>query len=319
MIKPIIDTHESRRSFMIKSTAAVLALSLPLINETPAVYGELIMTQPKTALVLWYSQTGNTERCGRLIAKTLEKNGIAAHASEYRNIDPADISRYDMIVAGSPVYYYEVPSNFRQWLKTIPLTTGKPVAAYVTFGGEGGNQFNTAVTLLDSLTQRGGIPLNLGLFGNMSTFAITWSSGNVKRVLNYSHLPDEHSYQRIRNFAQSLFDMVRAGQTGTFHKKTDFREWIKGGPSIWGTKLMINRHTIDADRCVECGLCTRTCPACAIDLSSKTVDTKACIACLACVNNCPEQAVDMEFMHKKIYGYKDFLRQNNIVIQEPTA
>jgi len=276
-----------------------------------------MMTPPKNALVLWYSQTGNTQRCGRVIAQTLEDKGILTRASDYRDLEPSDVSNYDMIVAGSPVYYYEVPSNFRRWLATIPSLVQKPVASFVTFGGEGGNQFNTALSLLELLADKGGIPLCMDMFGNMSTFAITWSTGNVNRVLKHSHKPDCESFKRIRHFAESLTEAASEERPHVFHKKTDFREWIKGGPSIWGTKLMINQHTIDKSLCVECGICTDQCPTSAIDLSTGAIDSKACIACLACVNNCPEQAVIMEFMHKRVYGYKTFIKQQGIHIQEP--
>jgi ferredoxin len=204
-----------------------------------------------------------------------------------------------------------------QWLKTIPRLDGKAVAAFVTFGGEGGNQFNTAVSLLESLADKGGFPTGLDMFGNMSTFAITWSTGSVQRVLKYRDKPDAESYKRIRGFARSL---IRTHSTDTevaIHKKTDFREWIKGCPSIWSTKLLINRHAIDTDRCVKCGLCSRQCPVSAITLNPGIVDTKACIACLACVNNCPEQAMVMEFMHQRVQGYRAFLTEKNIRIHEP--
>lgn len=312
------DTRVSRRRFLITSTASALAFTFPFVNviEQEA-YGEQTMNLPKTALVVWYSQTGNTGRYGRLIASTLEKTGLTVRADDYRNLDPADLADYDMIVAGSPVYYYEVPSNFMRWLERAPALEGKPVAAYVSFGGEGGNQFNTAVTLLNALTDKGGVPLGIDMFGSMSTFAITWSTGNVTRVLDYSHRPDEASYRRVRDFALTLSDQAAKGQAQRFKKKMDVREWFKGGVSIWGTKLMINRHTIDTHRCVGCGLCTRLCPVSAIDLASGMIDSKACIACLGCVNNCPEQAVDMEFMHRKVYGYRDFVKQKNIIIHEP--
>jgi hypothetical protein len=103
---------ETRRSFIVKSAAALVAFSFPLTGTArPKAYGGIPMKHPRKALVVWYSQTGNTGRCGRLIAKTLEKSGLETRTSEYRDIDPAELSAYDLIVAGSPVYYYEVPSK----------------------------------------------------------------------------------------------------------------------------------------------------------------------------------------------------------------
>lgn len=273
--------------------------------------------KPENALVFWYSQTGNTERAGRLIAETLKKHNLTVTAGEYREIDRASLPDHDLIIAGSPVYYYDVPSNFKKWLHAMPVIDGMPVAAYVTFGGTGGNQHNTACTLLELLTVKGGAPAGIETFGNMSTFAITWSSGNVNRVLKFRHLPDETSYDKMRGFAASVLNRANSGQKIEIDKEIDFRDLIKNTPSIWSTKLGITCHTIDPEKCTGCGMCAEKCPVHAIDLSNHHVDTDRCIACLGCVNNCPSRAVDMAFMGKKIYGYNEFVRRNRIRIRLP--
>jgi len=273
--------------------------------------------KPKKAMVFWYSQTGNTERTGRMIAETLKNKGIEVTAGEYREIDSASVANTDLIIAGSPVYYYDVPENFQQWLNALPDFTNIPCAAYVTFGGEGGNQHNTVCTLLELLSDKGGVPAGMETFGNMSTFAITWSTGNVSRIMKYSHLPDEVSYNKMRDFASSVLRHVNEGKSYEIDREIDFRNLIKSTPSIWGTKLFITRHTIDSEKCIECGTCEKKCPVNAIDLASHQVDTDQCIACLGCVNNCPVQAIDMAFMGKKVYGFNEFVRQNQIKIRQP--
>ncbi len=269
------------------------------------------------ALVLWYSQTGNTARTGRFLAKILEGQGFSVKSSDYRYLSPVDLENADLIVAGSPVYYYDVPENFKTWLSKGPSLSGKRVGAYVTYGGEGGNQHNTAVTLLGILAGRGGFPLGFETFGNMSTFAITWSTGNTGRIMRYSHLPDARSYARMQDFAVGLSEAMEKGRPAVFGKRRDYREWLKGPVSIRATKGLINRHVIDKDICVECGLCVRLCPVSAIDLPTGNIDGKACIACLGCVNNCPEQAVDMEFLFMKVKGFTAFRQERNIIITEP--
>jgi ferredoxin/flavodoxin len=315
---PWSEIVENRRSFLKKSTLSVMTFSVPFATRFAGrARGQLIPGTPRSALVVWYSQTGNTERAGRLIAETLKKSISKVDALEYREADKATLGNYDLIVAGSPVYYYDVPENFKTWLGSIPQITGKPIASYVTFGGEGGNQHNTACTLLELLADRGGVPVAMNAFGNMSTYAITWSFGNVARVLKYKNLPDKTTYDHIRDYAVSITRNVREGRSIEIHKDFDFRELIKNSPSIWATKLFIYKHTIDKEKCVECGTCVRKCPVGAIDISTAQVDEDCCIACLGCVNNCPEQAFNMVFMGKKVYGYKEFIRRNNINVKWP--
>ncbi len=309
---------ESRRSFLIKGSLSLMAMQIPFSGCTKTIaYGNPKKNRPETAAVFWYSQTGNTQRTGKLIAKTLEKNGIKTVYSDYRTFDINTLKDFDIIVAGSPVYYYDVPSNFKKWLRQIPEITDASVASFVTFGGEGGNQYNTSRTLAKLLADKGGIPVGTAEFGNMSTFAITWSTGNGGRVLKYKDRPDEKTFDTIRQYTNLFLERIKQGLATDIKKEIDFRDMIKNTPSIWGTKICINRHTIDKTKCIECGVCTEKCPVGAIDIENGKVDDDLCIACLACVNNCPANAVDMEFLRKKVYGFNEFLKRNEITILEP--
>lgn len=161
--------------------------------------------------------------------------------------------------------------------------------------------------------------MGMETFGNMSTFALTWSYGNVERILKYKHLPDKAAYGAMRDYAGLILQRVHSDQPIEIDKDYDLRELIKNSPSIWSTKLFITNHTIDKDKCIQCQTCTKKCPVGAIDLARHHVDTDRCIACLGCVNNCPEQAFNMEFMGKKVYGFNEFIRRNNIQIRPPEA
>ncbi len=309
---------ESRRTFLKKGSLSLIAIQIPFAGCSKRFeYGNPQKIKPKTAAILWYSQTGHTERAGRLIAKTLENNGIRTSCSDYRNFDKEALGNYDIVIAGSPVYYYDVPSNFKDWLKTIPNLNNASVASFVTFGGEGGNQYNTSRTLAGLLVERGGIPVGAAEFGNMSTFAITWSTGNVKRILKYQDKPDNDTFNVIRSYTTQIVERIKDSISFDIDKKFDYRDMIKSAPSIWSTKLLINQHQIDKTRCISCGTCMDKCPVDAIDIDKGTVDNDKCIVCLGCVNNCPTQSVDMEFIGKKVYGFNDFLKRNEINMLEP--
>jgi ferredoxin/flavodoxin len=313
---------ENRRSFIKKSSLSLAALSLPTVgisacaSAVPA--APFAPRKPEKALVFWYSQTGNTARTGQVIAKELERRGLTVDAGEYRNIDRDTVGRYDLVVAGSPVYYYDVPENLKNWLAALPALKEVPVAAFVTFGGDGGNVRNTACTLLECLQARGGLAVGWNAFGNMSAFAPTWSYGNVKRILKFKDKPDLASFAAMREYAATILARIRTGQPVVIDREFNLRDLIKSDPSIWLTKLLIERHTIDRDRCVACGTCLEKCPVDAIDLDTYQVDRDRCILCMGCANNCPEGAVDMVFMGKKVYGYYEFLKRNHITIAEPS-
>ena len=64
------------------------------------------------------------------------------------------------------------------------------------------------------------------------------------------------------------------------------------------------QYTIDADKCIGCGICAKNCPASAITrtdyvapghkLASMAVDPKKCVKCGACLTNCKFKAISKQ-------------------------
>jgi ferredoxin/flavodoxin len=309
----------TRRSFAMMAVAGAAALYFPGSSKAAALKTEMKMktNKVKRGLVVWYSQTGNTKRIGKLIAATWAKAGIKTDSGDYRKLGKINPADYDVIAVGSPVHYYEVPENFRQWINGISKIDGTPVASFVTFGGEGGNQHNTAYSILEMLSRKGGVPVGMGLFGAMSSFAPTWSAGSGDRVLKYKDQPDNAVYSRVRKYAADILANVQNGKSFEASEEFSFSDYVRGGVSIGLTKLMITNHHVNKDKCIACGTCVENCPVKAISPDQAVVDTDKCIACLGCVNNCPAEAVEMKFMGRNVYGFNEFLKRNKITVTEP--
>ncbi|TFH40466.1 MAG: hypothetical protein E4G96_07455 [Chrysiogenales bacterium] len=308
----------TRRVFMKKALTVSAGLALSGVDTEAGPGGARIRTtDPKRALVVWFSQTGHTERIGRIVACRLMKGGLVVDSGDIRDFDLKGMSRYDLIVAGSPVYYFEAPHRITAGLESISSIKGTAVASYSTYGGPGHNQHNTAFDLLECLMKKGGAPVGIDSFGNMSTFAPTWSSGRVARIVKYKNLPNEATYARARNFADRVLASVRAEKVVRVKREITPFEAMKALNSRWWTKRMISRHVIDADACIACGLCEVKCPAGAISIADLRVDRDRCVACMGCVNLCPVQAHDMVFNGKRVYGFFSFMRRQGITIKEP--
>jgi len=273
--------------------------------------------QPKTALVFWYSQTGHTKRYGKVIARVLEKNGLAVISGDVRELKGMSMADFDLVVAGSPVHYYDAPEYLKSWIAGVDRIDGAAVAAYSSFGGPGNNQYNTACTVLQGLIEKGGVPVGIRSFGNMSTFAPTWSMGNEARILKYRHLPDQETYHTVARFASDVLEGIKTAQFIEPDKEFGLDEIMRSFPMVSGTKLMVGTHTINPTLCAGCGICVDKCPVGAVNPETASVNTDDCIVCMGCVNNCPEGAVSMTFMGKKVVGFFIFLKQQGIEIKAP--
>ena len=314
---------ESRRTFLKKSALIGAAATLPAIPSgfTISTIEANTSIEPRkisTAAVVWYSQTGNTQKCGKVLAKTFEKTGITVINGEVRDVDRIKISEVDLLVIGAPVFYYDIPDFVKDYIQSLPDLKGTPVAAYVTFGGPEGNQHNAACSILEGLVQKQGVPVGLKAFMTISSYALNFKASDKEiSPKPKAILPDQNTYKNVRAYAEFLNSEVEQGHTSVFKKTLTSREFSTYFGPEWWTKLLVGNHTIIEEKCVGCGTCVEKCPTDSIDLDTFTVNTDSCVLCCGCINNCEYQAVNMEYSKEKIIGFKDFLKKNNLKFELP--
>ena len=308
---------ETRRGFIKKSAIVGAALCLPvsLTRESRAAYPDLKTRNPKRMLVLWYSQTGQTRRYARLIGCILKGKGLAVDACDMQEFAKNLLSNYDLIIVGTPVFYYDAPANVSEWLETIPSIKGTPVAAYVSFGGPEGNQHNASSHILKLLADKGGVPVGRDTFRNIASYPTpNWNNPNQ---ISGQHLPNAATFDQVRRFTADVMERITLGETISVGYEVALREGLSWLPLVWLNKKAISKHTVDAQKCIGCQTCVRKCPTKAINPSQQTVDQDKCLACFGCLNNCPADAVVMEYRGERLYGFPEYLKRNKITIIEP--
>ena len=308
---------DTRRDFIKKSAIVGAALCLPisLTRESRAAYPDLKTRNPKKALVLWYSQTGQTRRYAKLVGCILKGKGLAVDVCDMQEFDKNLLPDYDLIIIGTPVFYYDIPANVTEWLETIPSIAGVPVAAFVSFGGPEGNQHNASCHLLQLLLDRGGVPVGRDAFRNIATYP-TPAWNNPKQISG-QHLPNAATFDQVRRFTADMQDRITSGETISVGYELVLREGLRTLPLVWLNKKAISKHTVDAQKCIGCETCVRKCPTKAINPFKQTVDRDKCLACFGCLNNCPADAVIMEYRGERLYGFPEYLKRNKITIMEP--
>jgi ferredoxin/flavodoxin len=308
---------DTRRDFIKKSAIAGAALCLPvsLTRESLAAYPDLKTRAPKKVLLLWYSQTGQTRRYARLIGCILKGKNITIDEREIQEFDKKLLPDYDLIIIGTPVFYYDTPSNVSDWLKTIPSIKGTPVAAFVSFGGPEGNQHNASCHLLKLLADKGGVPVGRDAFRNVPTYPTPkW---NNSQQTSGQHLPNAATFDQVRRFTSDTLERITRGETISIGYEIALREGLRALPLVWLNKKFITKHTVDAQKCIGCETCVRKCPTKAINPFKQFVDRDKCLACFGCLNNCPANAIVMEYVGERLYGFPEYLKRKNITIMEP--
>jgi ferredoxin/flavodoxin len=313
----------TRRTFIKKSVlaaAAVSVSSLPSCVTIGTTQAKVPMKsgQVGRALVLWYSQTGHTQRCGRVLAKTLTQKGVMVDSSDLRDFQPEKMVDFDFLVLGTPVFYYDIPGYVKDFIRSLPDLKGLPVASYVTFGGPEGNQNNANYSILYLLSERNGVPVGKNSFQSLSSFPLAWSGETVdEKTWNARHLPDEDTFQSVRDYAGQLLEQIKTNRAAPFVKKLTLRESLTLFDLEWWTKKLVNNHSLVPENCVQCGACVEKCPVNAIDLAHYQVDTTVCVLCFGCINTCEYQAVHMEYGREKVTGFKQFLKQHHLDMYLP--
>jgi len=309
---------ETRRGFIKNSAILCAAACLPFscsVSGPAAAGGELKTRDPRRALVLCYSQTGLTGRYGKLIGCVLKGKGLETDFIDMQGFNLRRLADYDLIIVGTPVFYYDIPSNVSDWLSALPNIAGTPVAAFVSFGGPEGNQHNAVCHTLRLLSNAGGVPVGMDFFRSIPAYPTPkWDGPNQTSA---EHLPNEATFDQVRRFANQVLERVGRGETIAYAEEFALREFLRALPLVWLNKKAIGLHTVDGAKCIKCLTCVKKCPVAAIDPIGQVVNKGKCLACFGCLNNCPAGAVVIEYRGERLYGFREYLKRRELTIAEP--
>ena len=85
------------------------------------------------SIVIYFSQTGNTEKVGKAIAAGIEQVTGQCDVSEIRKVSPLGLKDYDLIGIGSPVFG-QCPDNVLEFARRMKFVGGKHAFAFCTHG-----------------------------------------------------------------------------------------------------------------------------------------------------------------------------------------
>jgi len=106
-------------------------------------------------IVVYYSQTGNTQAMARIIAKSMNDSGLETDCKSVDDVKAQDLLAYDAIVLGSPTYYGQMAWPIKKLIdKTVSFHSkldGKVGAAFSSAANIGGGNETTIMGIIEAM------------------------------------------------------------------------------------------------------------------------------------------------------------------------
>jgi len=265
-------------------------------------------------IVVYYSQTGNTEIIAKSIHRGIEKAAGNCDLLPIKEANPRRLYGYDLIGLGSPVHDHVEPKNVTAFLKDMRFVGGKHAFCFCTHATHG-DFYPPSVA--PQLKSRG-----LVYIGVYDCYAPCYLPHEPEPFITAGH-PDDIDLKESEEFGKKMVELsgrIYAGETNLIPPIPDYpppgleefrKENKKGMQKLveMGVPPAKAYHTakmtIDSKKCLypECRLCMDNCPMDGIDLSIKPpIVGHPCMGCHFCPMVCPTGAIvdEVEMLPQEI-------------------
>jgi ferredoxin len=249
-----------------------------------------------------FSPTGTTRT---VIGAVAEGIGSPASAFDLTLPETHAPAPGEIAVIGTPVYAGRVPETAVARLRRHVRGMGRPAVLVVVYGNRA---FEDALLeLRDLALELGFVPVAGAAFiGEHSFSTAQWPVAEGR--------PDATDREKAVSFGRSVREMLEGVSA-----PADLRPLEVPGnvPYRQGVQPSTICPETDAQTCVLCGECARSCPSGAITLAEDRVLTEAalCLRCCACSRVCPAGARVM--LHEKILEFGRMLSTQYAQRREP--
>jgi len=242
------------------------------------------------SLIVYFSQGGTTAKVAESIATGLRREGYQVDLHSIKEEQQPDLSRYDLLGIGSPVYFFRPPFIVTDYLNSLPDLGGLPTFSFVLHGTY---RFDTGKSIRRVLARKGA--QNMGYF---HCHGADFWLGYLKE--GYLFSPD-HPTPAELSLAEDFGSQVAGRVAGKPYSLTEedrpptlIYRLERFFMNRWFVKQVYSRmFNVDKKSCNACGLCMKMCPCNNIseDKDGYPVWGRNCILCLTCELKCPKDAI----------------------------
>jgi flavodoxin/NAD-dependent dihydropyrimidine dehydrogenase PreA subunit len=249
-------------------------------------------------LILYFSGTGNTEFVSRYIKNHLSAEKHDITLSPIESFKKENISQYDTLFFGFPVYACGMPKFIEEYVKDIPITTTRTVFIFCTKAFYSGVAVEQA---LKKFQQKGYTLLAYADVKMPGSDGLAFQKKDSKMVakignIDFSKLEEvDKMIDKSRSFIED-YEKNKVKENG-INKKPTIGNLIASkflgagfqvGEKIMAKKFWANEH------CIRCLKCEKICPSKNIKVTDDGVSFQDnCYLCMRCLHQCPKEAIQI--------------------------
>lgn len=243
-------------------------------------------------LILYFSQTGNTQKVAETISSSLNEQGHTIHLSNINNYDPKDLNDIDIIGIGSPTFECHAPTPIKIFLKALPSLYGIKSFVFATSGGAAGN----VLTDLSRLLKHHGSDVIASFLTTSEVFHPAPCLKNKS-----PNRPNSKDLKQAQDFALKLnksFNLESEKKHYGLKPKKGFYNLIGAiASSDKFIQLVQPKPKINTKKCKLCKRCIKECPMSDISIQKFPKVGKKCIRCYRCLNICKVNAFSVNWWY----------------------
>ena len=249
-------------------------------------------------IVIYFSQTGNTEKIAKAIQTGVKQAAGNCDLAEIRQADPLGLKEYDLIGLGSPVMG-AAPANVGEFVNKMRFVGGKHIFTFCTHG-------TSYAWFLSSLYPKFKLR-GLTVIGSADWYGDCVLLHMVEPYPTAGH-PDEIDLQQAEDYGREMVIRswkISAGETNLIPAAPQAPQMPpkpkadEGKPNK--TKELIEAFPrmlkFDREKCLypRCSLCMDNCPTYGLDLSVEPpILAEPCLGCEFCARLCPTGALNID-------------------------
>jgi flavodoxin len=219
------------------------------------------------ALIISFSQTGNTNKAANSIAEGIKEEADSCVIKDLDNVELDSLRDYDLVGLGCPVFFLQEPYNVRDFIDALPPHPGKDWFIFCTHGSVMGN---TLHSMTKGLEKKG-----IRVIGSHHTYADATIPFYPYPTLTTGH-PDARDLEEAKTFGREIALCSRNIADGDISgiKGPDPvpEEWVEEDLAMYTPDMLpqvMPPMSIDIETCTQCGECEDACPVGGIDISAE--------------------------------------------------